>query len=70
MTELSIEKLEMVSGGMSFNCGLALTALGIGALALGSLTGGVGFYGVLALVGEGVSTVGFMTACKPSDFEF
>ena len=62
--------METVNGGMSFSCGLALTSLGIGAIALGSLSGGVGFFGVLAMLDVGVSSVGFMTSCKPSDFKF
>ncbi|MFT7363366.1 MAG: hypothetical protein ACI9UV_001567 [Algoriphagus sp.] len=68
MRELSIEKMEMVNGGMSFKCGMAIAALGIGAVGMGAISGGIGFFAVVAMLDVGLASVAFMTTCGPGDF--
>ena len=69
MKELSIEQMEMVSGGMSRGCALSIAALGLGAIAIGGLTGGIGFFGAITLIELGVSSSAFMESCSSSDFK-
>lgn len=70
MKELNMEEMEIVSGAkMSFACGLSIAALGLGAVAVGSLTGGIGFFGAITLAELAISSVGFMTSCGPKDFK-
>lgn len=69
MKELSIEQMEGVSGGMSVDCGIAIAALGFGTIAIGALTGGIGFFGAITLMELGLSSVAFMRTCGPSDFK-
>ncbi len=68
MKELSLEKMEDLNGGMSFACGLSLAGLGVAAIGLGALSGGVGLYGIVAMLGTGLATTSFMTSCGPYDF--
>jgi|GEM_PF-7120279 len=69
MKKLSIEQMETVRGGeMSAGCALSIAALGLGAIAITGLSGGIGFYGALAMIEVGVSSAAFMESCGPSDF--
>jgi hypothetical protein len=71
MKELSIEQMEMVKGGMRKGCAFSLIALGFGAVAVAGVTlstGGIGFFGAMAVLEVGFSGVVFMESCGPSDF--
>ena len=66
---MSLEQVEELNGGMSQGCAMALIGVGFAAVSLGALTGGIGFYGVVSLASAGMSGVGFMYSCGPSDFK-
>jgi hypothetical protein len=53
---------------MSFKCGMAIAALGIGAVGMGAISGGIGFFAVVAMLDVGLASVAFMTTCGPGDF--
>ena len=69
MKELSIEKMEVVNGGLRGSCAAAMVGLGLAAIALGSITGGLGFYAYVSMASVGFAGGQFMYSCGPSDFK-
>ncbi|AWW31657.1 hypothetical protein DN752_16835 [Echinicola strongylocentroti] len=68
MKELSFEKMERITGGMSEDCGWAIASWTAATVGLAALTGGVGILAVTAMAGHGIASISFMRSCGPSDF--